>query len=125
MKQELCLLLVVLYFLFTDINPEETTTSRSSDVNITNNARLLGFILSTQQSFNILACAHVCLSQAKCASFNFHKRPGESGTCELNGDGFLYKNIKPRYHAGWKYGLIKGRSYGKLDFTAYEFSFLK
>jgi len=101
--------------LYAECHYHEQTISRSSNVKITNEARLFGFVFSTKWFPDIFGCAHACLGTELCASFNFQSRIGEKGMCELNSLKLIYHAaFKPQHHAEWTYGFLTGKSYGTL-----------
>jgi hypothetical protein len=113
MKQFLRLFLSGFGLLFSVTNSlYEGLTTRSSDIRTTHNARLCGYVISKQRTVNIFDCAHRCLSDRRCASFNFRgKLPGRSGDCELNGVESLRNNAKPKQTNGWIHGFMQGKNW--------------
>ena len=59
--------------------------SRSSIFSITKGHVLTGHVIHKQRTYDIMACAQLCLARRKCTSFNYENT--RNGICELNRKG--------------------------------------
>lgn len=113
MKHFLCLLPFGLSLLFSRTESlYEGLATRSSNIRTSPNSRLCGYVISSQRTLNIFGCAHRCLSDQQCASFNFFEQlANNDGICELNSADSFYNNKKPREADGWTFGFIEGKNW--------------
>lgn len=82
-------------------------TYRSSTFQTTDNYMLDGYSYHKQRSTDILECAHVCLREDRCWSFNFH-HSGVNINCHLNS-----KNASAVEE--WNFILFKDYTYGEIQ----------
>ena len=69
--------------------------SRSSTISVTKGHVLMGHDIHKQRTYDIMACAQLCLTRPDCMSFNYENT--RNGICELNskvfdGDKVVGKN---------------------------------
>mgnify|MGYP000733666413 FL=1 len=65
---------------------------------------LSGHVISVHQASSEIACTHKCLSNPKCASFNFELQQSRSlSTCELNAVSMTSPNSKLKSRNGFAY----------------------
>jgi len=60
--------------------------SRSSIFSITKDHVLTGHVIHKQRTYDIMACAQLCLGRPNCTSFNYENT--RNGICELNSKVF-------------------------------------
>jgi len=95
------LLIIVLPFLMTCCTPVNLILirkddSRSSTICVTKDHVLTGYVIHKQRTYDIMACAQLCLARPNCTSFNYENT--RNGICELNskefdGDKVVGKNV--------------------------------
>ena len=81
-------LIIVLLLLMTCSSPAKLSRirnydSRSSIISVTTGDVLTGHVIHKQRTYDIMACAQLCLARLKCTSFNYENT--RNGICELNG----------------------------------------
>ena len=59
---------------------------RFGNFKLTNNHALSGDSLRRQRSYDLMACAKVCLEERGCVAFNYNTA-GENGWCEIKNHG--------------------------------------
>ena len=81
---------------------------------------LTGYIILVHQTRNALDCSHKCLSNPKCASFNFEIQQSRSpSTCELNNLSRMSSNNKFQSRDGFAYyEPLTPRGRSKQEITA-------
>ena len=93
-------LIIVLPLLMTCSSPvkpsRSSIKSRSSMISVTKGHVLTGHVIHRQRTYDIMACAQLCLTRLKCTSFNYENT--RNGLCELNrksldGDIVVGKNV--------------------------------
>ena len=94
-------LIIVLLLLMTCSSPAKLSRirnddSRSSIISVTTGHVLTGHVIHKQRTYDITACAQLCLARLKCTSFNYENT--RNGICELNrksldGDMAVGKNV--------------------------------
>ena len=60
--------------------------SRSSTISTIEGHVLRGYVIRKQRTYDIVACAQLCLARPNCTSFNYENT--RNGICELNGKKF-------------------------------------
>lgn len=70
------------------------------------NYLLKGHLMQRLQIPNSLSCAHRCLRNEGCRSFNFKLLSKSQGICELSSKGAGYFDGSLTKEAGWLYGQI-------------------
>lgn len=70
--------------------------SRSSTISTTEGHVLTGYVFRKQRTYDIMACAQLCLARPNCTSFNYENT--RNGICELNkkvfdGNMLVGKNV--------------------------------
>ena len=83
------LLIIVQLLLTTYCTPVKLTLireddSRSSTISVTKGHVLMGHVIHKQRTYDIMACAQLCLSHLNCTSFNYENT--RNGICELNSE---------------------------------------
>ena len=94
MKIEVIFLVLVPGVCFCDEDFCRETTS-----SIWYDHALIGHVIKSLLTRGIFACAHKCLSLARCSSYNYEtSAPQDYGVCELNdGSGSDYPNITGKH----------------------------
>ena len=85
------LLIIVLLLLMTYCTPVKLIliredNSRSSTISVTKGHMLMGHDIHQQRTYDIMACAQLCLARPNCMSFNYENT--RNGICELKSKGF-------------------------------------
>ena len=83
-------LIIVLPLLMTCSSPVKMSLirnddSRSSIISVTKGHVLTGHVIHKKRTYDIMACAQLCLARLKCMSFNYENT--RNGICELNSKG--------------------------------------
>ena len=81
---------------------------RSSSIRTTENYKLLDHSFRQQRSHDILDCAHACLSDDRCFSFNFNY--GGDGDCYLNERNASGMEEMLLFQQGYTYGELQNIS---------------
>jgi len=84
-------LIIVLPLLMTCCSPVNLILirkddSRSSTISVTKGHVLTGYVIHKQRTYDIMACAQLCLGRPNCTSFNYENT--RNGICELNSKVF-------------------------------------
>ena len=84
-------LFIVLSVLITCCSPVKLSLirnddSRSSTISITKGHVLTGHVIHKQRTYDLMACAQLCLARRNCMSFNYENT--RNGICELNSKVF-------------------------------------
>ena len=82
--------------------------SRSSTIRVTKGHVLMRHVIHEQRTYDIMACAHLCLARPNCMSFNYENT--QNGICELNGKVFDKDKVVGRNALSVK----KGYSFSQL-----------
>jgi len=82
--------------------------SRSSTISITNGYVLMGHVIHKQRTWDIMACAQLCLARPNCTSFNYEDT--RNGMCELNSKEFCGNEVVGKNALSTK----KGYSFSQL-----------
>ncbi|XP_020916710.2 ALK tyrosine kinase receptor-like [Exaiptasia diaphana] len=91
------------------IYPTREDAARFSMFRTTHNYILDGYTFRKEQSTSILECAHLCLTEYRCLSFNFHHTfGGQIVSCHLN-------NRTAQSADMWFFVVYKGCTYGELQ----------
>ena len=96
-----------------------TEMKSSSVVSVRRNHVLAGHAVSRQRAYDLLSCAHRCLADPLCMSFNFEDTP--NGLCELNSQVAettdMEKELLPKH--GFVFGKLTNINVS-MPFAAYE-----
>jgi len=117
----LIIVLPLLMICSSPLNPTliRKDDSRSSMFSITKGHVLMGHVIHKQRTCDIMACAQLCLSRLKCASFNYENT--RNGICELNREGLAGDVVVGKNVLSTK----KGHSFSQLiDFSVSNGVFL-
>jgi len=84
-------LFIVLSVLMTCCSPVKLSLirkddSRTSTISITKGHVLMGYVIHNQRTYDLMACAQLCLAHRNCMSFNYEDT--RNGICELNSNVF-------------------------------------
>ena len=82
--------------------------SRSSTISVTKGHVLMGHDIHKQRTYDIMACAQLCLARPNCTSFNYENT--RNGICELNSKVFDGDKVVEKNTLSSK----KGYSFGQL-----------
>ena len=81
-------------------------SQRSALFNMEENSKLVGSLLRARRNSDSMTCAHWCLSEPLCASFNYQS--GQRSLCELNrASGHNLEGL--RREPGWLHGVLIAR----------------
>ena len=85
------LLIIALLLLMTYCTPVKLILireddSRSSTISVTKDHMLMGHVIHNQRTYDIMACAQLCLARLNCTSFNYENT--RNGICELKSQVF-------------------------------------
>ena len=84
-------LIIVLPLLMTCSSPVKLSLIRNDDsrsciISVTKGHVLMGHVIHEQRTYDIMACAQLCLARPNCTSFNYEDT--RNGICELNSKVF-------------------------------------
>ena len=81
-------------------------SQRSALFNMEENSKLVGSLLKARRNSDSMTCAHWCLSEPLCPSFNYQS--GQRSLCELNrASGHNLEGL--RREPGWLHGVLIAR----------------
>ena len=78
--------LLMTYYTPVKLSRRDEDDSRSSTISITKGYVLTGHVIHKQRTYDIMACAQLCLARLNCTSFNYEDT--RNGICELNSKEF-------------------------------------